>query len=143
MARKKKRDLTWKSDLDACDIGDYQVIPLTNSQTLRQEGRAMCHCVGTYVELCSQGLVRIFSIQDLMSNRLATLSLIFTDGYWHLEQIKGVLNAEVCVSEESYYDGEQTHTWIDMTDMHYVAYEVLRYYRKAWERAPHLSYLEN
>lgn len=131
--KKKKRELVWDSALQACEVGDYQVIPLTSSWALRQEGRAMRHCVGGYDEMCSNGRARVFSIRNLLGNRLATLSLIFSDDNWHLEQIKGVDNAEVCASEEVYYDGERTVTQVDMTVMYYVAYDVARCYRKAWE----------
>lgn len=132
--KKKKHVLVWDSALEDHELGDYQVIPLTSSWALRQEGRAMRHCVGGYDEICSKGRARVFSIRDLMGNRLATLSLVFRDDYWHLEQVKGVENAEVCISEDIFYDGERTVTWIDMTDMHHVAYEVLRCYRQAWEK---------
>lgn len=131
--KKKKRVLVWDSALKEHELGDYQVIPLTSSWALRQEGRAMRHCVGGYDEMCSNGRARVFSIRDLMGKRLATMSLVFRDDYWHLEQVRGVANAEVCTSEEVYYDGERTVTQVDMADMHFVAYDVARCYRKAWE----------
>lgn len=131
--KRKKRVYLWESVLQAHEMGMYQVIPITSSWALRHEGRVMNHCVGSYEKLCRDGFIRVFSIRDLLGNRVATLSLLFYDGDWHLEQIKGYSNAEVCIAEEVYYDGEQTQTWIEMTDLHYVAYEVLRCYRKAWE----------
>lgn len=133
--KKKKRELVWDSALQACEVGDYQVIPLTSSWALRQEGRAMQHCVGGYDEMCAKGRVQVFSVRNLLGHRVATLSLIFRDDYWHLEQIKGVANEDVSIAEELYYDGDRTVTQLDMTDMHYVAHEVLRCYRGAWENA--------
>lgn len=132
--KKKKRELVWDSALEACELGDYQVIPLTSSWALRQEGRAMLHCVGGYDEMCANGRARVFSIRDLMGNRVATMSLIFWDDYWQLEQIRGVANGEMCSSEEVYFDGERTVTQLDMTDFHYIAHDVLRCYRQAWEK---------
>lgn len=131
--KKKKRELIWASALQHHELGNYQVIPLTSSWALRQEGRTMKHCVRGYDELCAKGRARVFSIRDLIGKPLATMSLIFQDEHWHLEQIKGVANAEVCTSEEMYYDGEHTVTQLDMTDMYYVAYDVALRYRKAWE----------
>lgn len=132
--KKKKRELVWDSALEAYELGDYQVNPLTNSRALRQEGRAMLHCVGGYDEMCAKGRARVFSIRDLMGNRVATMSLVFWGDYWHLEQIRGAANAEVCTSEEVYYNGNRTETQLDMTDFHYIAHDVLRCYRQAWEK---------
>ena len=130
---KKKRELVWDSSLDAFELGEYQMIPLTSSWALREEGRVMHHCVGGYVEMCAKGRARVFSIRDLLGHRVATLSLVFRDEYWHLEQIKGFANEDVSRTEEVYYDRDCTMTQVDMTDMYYVAYDVAHCYRKAWE----------
>ena len=45
---KKKRNLVWESDLPECEIGEFQIVPLTTSRHLRAEGRMMRHCAGTY-----------------------------------------------------------------------------------------------
>jgi hypothetical protein len=132
--KNKKRALVWESALGDHELGGYQIIPLTNSRALRQEGRAMHHCVGGYDERCAHGRARVFSIRDLMGKRLATMSLVFKNDYWQLEQIKGVANEEVCISEEIFYDGERTVTQLDVTDFHYIACDVLRRYRKDWEK---------
>lgn len=131
--KKKKRELVWESALGACEIGGYQILPLTSSWALRQEGREMQHCVGSYVEMCCKGRARVFSIRDLTGRRLATMSVAINDSYWYLEQVQGVANSDVSTSEEVYYDGERTVTKLDMTDVYYVAYDVVRCYRKAWE----------
>jgi len=67
-ASKKKRNLVWESDLMKCDIGDYQIIPLTSSRQPRAEGCTMKHCARHYDEMCHKGLARIFSIRDLSGN---------------------------------------------------------------------------
>lgn len=131
--KKKKRELVWDSALPAIEVGDYQVIPLTSSWALRQEGRAMQHCVASYAERCFSGQARVFSIRDLAGKRLATMSVVYNDDNWYLEQVQGLANSDVSNSEEVYYDGERTVTQLDKTDMHYVAYDVARCYRKAWE----------
>jgi hypothetical protein len=129
----KKRVLVWDSALTAFQLGNYHVMPLTSSWALREEGRVMHHCVGGYDEMCAKGRVRVFSTRDPLDHRVATLSLVFRDDYWHLEQIKGFANKDVSITEDVYYDGERTVVQNDMTDLHYVAHEVLRCYRKAWE----------
>ncbi len=127
----KKRVLIWDSALATFEVGGYQVVPLTSSWALRQEGCGMQHCVGGYDEMCAKGRARVFSIRDLLGHRVATVALIFQDDDWHLEQIKGLANADVSNVEKVYYDGEHTVTQCDMTDLHYVAHEVQRCYRKA------------
>ena len=132
---RKKRNLQWESALAACEIGDFQIVPLTTSRLLRAEGRAMRHCVGNYDELCHQGLARVFSMQDFTGRRVATASLIWRDDYWHLDQIKGPSNAEVQESEHTFFDGDSTVTLIEQTELYYVGHEVLRLYRQAWDSA--------
>lgn len=133
--QRKKRNLHWESDLAACEIGDYQIIPLTTSRLLRAEGRVMRHCVRNYDELCHQGRARVFSMRDLAGRRVATASLIWRDDYWHLDQIKGPRNAEVLESECTFFDGDSTVALIEETEVYYVGHEVLRLYRQAWDSA--------
>lgn len=56
----KKRVLIWDSALETFEVGNYQIMPLTSSWALRQEGRAMQHCVGGYDEMCAK-VVRGYS----------------------------------------------------------------------------------
>ncbi len=134
--KRKKPELVWESALSSCEIGDYQIVPLTSSWALRQEGYAMQHCVGGYVERCVAGLTRVFSVRDMQGHRIATVALEFDEDFWCMEQIKGRNNNDVCLLVYEYYDGEkgETVTQLDMTDLHYVAHEVLRCYRRASER---------
>lgn len=133
--QRKKSNFHWESALAECEIGDFQIVPLTTSRLLRAEGRAMRHCVGNYDELCHQGRARVFSIRDLACRRVATASLIWRDDYWHLDQIKGPRNAEVLESERTFFDGDSTVTVIEQTEVYYVGHEVLRLYRQAWDSA--------
>lgn len=128
--RTLKLRLTWSSALPACEIGEYQVIPLTTSSDLRKEGAAMRHCVGSHDIRCVVGTYAVFSILDLDNRRQATMSLVFDQHGWHLEQIKGRKNAEVIYVEKTYYSGERTETVQEFTDLYYVAQEILRQYRK-------------
>jgi hypothetical protein len=52
-----------------------QLIPLTSSAELVEEGKLMHHCVGGYASQCRSGKNHIFSIRDPESNRLSTLQL--------------------------------------------------------------------
>ena len=135
--KNKKRNLQWESDLSECEIGDYLSVPLTNSRQLRAEGRAMKHCVGHYDELCHQGLARVFSVQDLSGNRVATASLIWRDDYWHLEQVRGHENAEVLEIEETFFNGNSTVTQREPSDLYFVGQEILQRYRSAWSERLH------
>ena len=126
---KRCNELAWESALRACEIGEYQIIPLTSSRALRQEGRAMKNCVGSYDVRCAAGICLVFSIRDLDDRRLATMSLDFGERGWRLGQIKGVANEEVCQMENTFFDGERTVTIIEPDDLHFVALEVVRCYR--------------
>lgn len=127
--RTRKLRLYWSSALAACEIGEYQVIPLTSSSGLRGEGAAMQHCVGSHDVLCAAGTYLVFSIRDLDNNRLATMSLVFDQYGWHLDQIKGLGNAEVIYTEATFYSGERTEIVREYSDLYYVAQEILRQYR--------------
>lgn len=127
--RTRKLRLRWTSALQSCQVGDYWVVPLTTSSDLRKEGAAMRHCVGSQDILCAMGGYVIFSIRDLDNRRLATMSLFFDQYGWHLEQLKGMENAEVTYHEESFYNGERTETIREPTELYFVAQEILRQYR--------------
>lgn len=133
IARRSKRNLAWDSALPECEIGDYQVVPLTSSRQLRAEGREMKHCVARYADLCFRGLARVFSIRDLFGHRVATASLIWRNDYWHLEQVKGVMNGNVLDCVETFFDGESTMTAMEPTDLYFVSQTLLQSYRSAWE----------
>ena len=124
--RTRKLRLSWSSVLAACEIGEYQVIPLTSSAELREEGSAMRHCVGSHDVLCAAGIYLVFSIRNLDNKRLATMSLVFDQFGWHLDQIKGLGNAEVVYTEETFYSGERTETSRECSDLNYIAQEILR-----------------
>lgn len=124
--RTRKLRLSWRSALAACEIGEYQVIPLTTSSELRKEGVAMNHCVGSHDVLCAVGTYQVFSIRDLDNKRVATMSLVFDQYGWHLDQIKGPGNAEVIYTEDTFFSGERTETVREYSELYYVAQEVLR-----------------
>jgi|GEM_PF-1458757 len=136
-ASKKKRNLVWESDLTECEIGEYQILPLTSSRQLRAEGRTMKHCARHYDEMCHKGLARIFSICDSSGNQVATALLVWIDDYWHLDQIKGYQNAEVLESQETYFDGDSTVTWLEPTELYFIGQEILQRYRSAWSNRLH------
>ncbi len=135
--RGKKRNLEWKSDLLECEIGDYLIVPLTSSRQLRAESLTMKNCVRHYDEMCNKGLARIFSIRDTSGNQVATAALIWLNDYWHLDQIKGVQNAEVLEHREAYFDGNSTVTKIEPTELYFIGQEVLQRYRSAWSDRLH------
>lgn len=122
----RKLRLSWSSVLAACEIGEYQVIPLTSSAELREAGSAMRHCIGSHDVLCAAGTYLVFSIRNLDNKRLATMSLVFDQFGWHLDQIKGLGNAEVIYTEGTFYSGERTETIRECSDLYYIAQEILR-----------------
>jgi hypothetical protein len=56
-----------------------QLVPLTTSAELAEEGRVMRHCVGGYAQQCLSGGSHIFSVRDAKGLRLSTLQLVQRD----------------------------------------------------------------
>jgi len=131
--KSKKRNRKWVSDLAAVEIGPYLFLPLTSAKELRQEGRIMEHCIGTYDMLCRLGHFRVFSVRNAADQKhIATLALECWNNEWKLEQVKGLRNAEVLHQALTYFDGDQTVSDIQFTDLYYAVMYLVQHYREAW-----------
>jgi hypothetical protein len=62
--------------------------------------------------------------------------LIWIDDYWHIDQLKGLRNADVAIHQAIYFDGEETVIDTEMTELYFAAQELLRY-RRAWAMEQH------
>jgi hypothetical protein len=84
----------WDPLFGAQTDGDFKAVELVTGRQLREEGRAMHHCVSTYAGDCVKGKSRIFSIQ-LDGERHSTLELGFNEatGRWTADQNLGVCNS--------------------------------------------------
>jgi hypothetical protein len=69
-----------------------QLIPLTTSAELAEEGQAMRHCVGSYSQDCLLRGSHIFSVRDRDGGRLSTLQLIQEGRSVRKAQNRGSLN---------------------------------------------------
>ena len=77
-------------------------------------------------------------MRDAISERpVATLSLIWIDDYWHIDQLKGWRNAEGAIHQAIYFDGEETVIDIEMTELYFATQELLLRYRRAWAMEQH------
>ena len=94
-ARQHSVELSWTSALGACEIAGIQVVPLTTSRMLWEEGRAMQHCVSTYASQCASGAYRIFTL--VAQTERATLGITEVAGRWKVDQVRGVANGSVSV----------------------------------------------
>ena len=92
----------------------------------------MDHCVGAYDDLCHRGLTRVFSVRDSIERRIATVALIWQDGYWQLEQMKGPSNAEVIFDTVESYEYEFMSGSFELSEIYFVGQEILTQYRTAW-----------
>ncbi|MBI5791400.1 MAG: PcfJ domain-containing protein [Rhodocyclales bacterium] len=131
--KSRKRNLRWVSLIGPFGAGDYQVVPLTSSKELREEGELMNHCVGRrYHRWCHVGAVRVFSVRDLDGRRVATASIYYDldEDRWRIEQCKGIGNSEVfdpsVTSDESPADNQ-------LSDIHFVVQELAALYQRAQE----------
>jgi len=101
------RDQNFKvyGDLDAdfakCKIDDWEwndlstgyvwyIRQILNSKTLYCEGRALKHCVATYVEKCTSGNSIIFSLSNNIEGRKLTIEV---NRYMQMIQARGKFNA--------------------------------------------------
>lgn len=87
---KVREALAWASALPACEIAGVRVNPLTTAEALREEGRAMQHCAGSYAEQCAAGGYRVFALHR--STERATLGLYEIAGRWKVDQVRGMAN---------------------------------------------------
>ena len=129
--KSRKRNLRWESLIGPFEAGDFQVVPLTSSNELREEGELMNHCVGRrYHRWCHVGAVRIFSIRDLDDRRVATASIYydFDEKRWRIEQFKGYANGDVTYH---YADGGSQSTQPGLTDLHFLVEYLLVTYQAA------------
>ena len=103
--------------------------------------RLACRCEqrhGSRAHLARGGARAHFSVRDAISERpVATLSLIWIDDYWHIDQLKGLRNAEVAIHQAIYFDGEETVIDIEMTELYFAAQELPLRYRRAWAVEQH------
>lgn len=129
--KSRKRNLRWVSLIGPFEAGDYQVVPLTSSNELREEGELMNHCVGRrYHRWCHVGAVRVFSIRDLDGRRVATASFYydFDEERWRIEQCKGYANGNVT---DGYADWASQSTKSGLTDLHFLVEYLLVKYQAA------------
>lgn len=115
--RRRPRNLCWQSLIGPFEAVDFQAIPLTSSEDLREEGELMNHCVGRrYPRWCQLGAVRVFSIRDLDGRRAATASLYFDfdENRWQIEQCKGYENLNVTEETRDSADNSSTSVPTDL-----------------------------
>lgn len=89
----------WKAWSDArtysTRYGTVTITPLTDGQSLAEEGEAMGHCVATYVRGASTGNCHIYSVKDENGSRLSTIDLrLGPDGDFRIVQHEGLNHGE-------------------------------------------------
>lgn len=73
-------------------------VAVDSGEKLFDEGRAMHHCVSTYVGACIGGNYAVFSIRGTGDKRLATFGLRRENGWWLSDQVKGSCNRPVATA---------------------------------------------
>ncbi len=89
-----------------------QLVPLTTSAELAEEGRAMHHCVGGYAAQCLSGQSHIFSVRTSKGVRLSTLQLVQRDRSISLGQNYAAGNkpAPALAAEAGWWINEQINS---------------------------------
>ena len=84
----------WPVPFEAIRDGQYTVAVLANNRELLDEARAMSHCVDRYSWRCAKGRHLILSIRsDTRERPLATASLQWDRGRWHVALVTGAANS--------------------------------------------------
>ena len=92
--RERQEAMTWESAVGPTQIDGIEVVPLTTGKALAEEGNRMDHCVFNYIEECTEGHSRIFSLA--LENERATVELRFDRGStWRIGQVFGPENTLV------------------------------------------------
>ena len=126
-ARSRKLRYRWSCPVAVQEMGDFFVVPLTSSKELASEGWHMRHCVVSYDARCAHGMYQVFSIRDLLGNRIATLGTIYGAHGWMVDQCLGISNAEVLLNCVEWINGNGKHESMDeFTDLHYLVQDVVR-----------------
>lgn len=90
-----QKDVRWPALLPRYTAGEYMAVELDCGFLLAEEGLEQRHCIGTYVNACSSGASRVFSLRR-NGRRTATIELQRGhDGGWHMVQIRGKANSVV------------------------------------------------
>lgn len=89
------RDVRWPALLPRYATGLFLAVELDCGFLLAEEGLEQRHCIGTYVNACSSGASRVFSLRH-NGRRTATIELQRShDGSWRMVQIRGKANSPV------------------------------------------------
>lgn len=123
----RKLRYRWACPVLAQEMGDFLVVPLASSKELTSEGWHMQHCVASYDARCANGMYQVFSIRDLLGNRIATLGLAYGASGWTVDQCLGIGNSEVMLKFTEWIHGIGKHESMDeFTDLHFLSQEVAR-----------------
>lgn len=77
---------------ETASVGGFEFVALRNARDLFREGRAMRHCVATYINTVINGGSRVYSIRH-GETRIATLELVPEGKTFIIRQISGPCNA--------------------------------------------------
>lgn len=132
----ERRVKKWKCKLSEMLIGEYLIIPLTSAKLLKSESYHINNCCRDYIEQCAEMTYCLFSIRSRSDERLATLGLNCSGGYWRFDQCAGPSGTEVLEETRSYLDEDgELQEELFATDLYYVAHEVARLMNSAgWQK---------
>ena len=123
----KRRGGKWKCKLDEMLIGDYLITPLTSAKMLKSESYWMQNCCRDFTDPCLDHCYCIFSIRSRSGERLATLGLKNSQGYWHFDQCLGPANTNVLEETFEYLDEDDAlQMEFYPTEIYYIAHEMVR-----------------
>jgi hypothetical protein len=85
----------WDSLLEAVDVGDWTVEPVTNAWAARRLAMQQHNCVHSYIDDCVRGGARLFQVRSHSGKVIATVGIIRSRNLWKLFDVRGFANAQV------------------------------------------------
>ena len=107
--RCESEKLGWETLFAETTLRGYRFVPLSDAWQVRLEAVRHRHCADRFINECRAGVYRLFSVYGSDGAHKATLGMVWVEGRWMVDQIKGFANRPVSDSlkeiSESLADG--------------------------------------
>lgn len=100
----KQAHYEWHPLIDDIELNSFKIKGLNTGKSLIEEGKAMNHCVSSYISTCLKGKSRIFSIVEPNTDvKLVTVEIIrsYNDNTFKVAQVRGYNNQMINHKKEA------------------------------------------
>lgn len=121
------RSEKWVSPIGNIEIGEYLIVLLSTPKKVKSEGYLMQNCVRQYVHLCQEGEYLLFSIQNRLGERVATLGVKKGANRWYFDDCLGIRNSVVIETTLDFLSADNCIVYeTEYNEIFSVAHEVVR-----------------